>query len=324
MKQERYFMRQTAVLLSFLWAGAAFGADPQLMNLVMPDAKVLAGANAISSVSSPLGQFMLAKIGGQIPPDFVSATGFNPLRDVTEILAASVADPANPSGLLLARGNFPVDKISAALTASGSGANWQVTTYGGATLINTANPKVKTTFAVAFLGNSIAVAGDLASVKAAIDRSSGTNSIDPALAVTVSQLSANEDQWLVSSTSIASLLPANAAPSGTVTGPAATLLPMLKSIQSFKAGVKLGDNVAFTAEVVTSDPQNAASLQAVVKLGIALGGANVPALQALQVTTNGSAVDLSLSVPEAQIENLVNSAPVAVKPAAAVRPERRQ
>jgi len=317
-------MRQTAVLLSFLWAGAAFGADPQLMNLVMPDAKVLAGANAISSVSSPLGQFMLAKIGGQIPPDFVSATGFNPLRDVTEILAASVADPANPSGLLLARGNFPVDKISAALTASGGGANWQVTTYGGATLINTANPKVKTTFAVAFLGNSIAVAGDLASVKAAIDRSSGTNSIDPALAVTVSQLSANEDQWLVSSTSIASLLPANAAPSGTVTGPAATLLPMLKSIQSFNAGVKLGDNVAFTAEVVTSDPQSAASLQAVVKLGIALGGANVPALQALQVTTNGSAVDLSLSVPEAQIENLVNSAPVAVKPAAAVRPERRQ
>jgi hypothetical protein len=310
-------MRQTAVLLSFLWAGAAFAADPQLMNLVMPDAKVLAGANATSAVNSPFGQFILAKIGGQIPQNFVNATGFNPLQDVSEILMASAADPANPSGLLLARGNFPVDKITASLSAGG--ANWQMTTYGGATLINSTNPQGKVTFAVAFLGNSVALAGDLASVKAAIDRSSGANSIDPALAATVNQLSANEDEWLVSSTSIASLLPANAAPGGTATGPAATLLPMLKSIQSFNAGVKLGENVAFTAEAVMSDPQNAASLQAVVKLGIALGGANIPVLQALQVSTNGTAVDLSLSVPEAQIENLVNSAPVAIKPVAATK-----
>jgi hypothetical protein len=307
-------MRQTAVLLSFLWAGAAFAADPQLLNLVMPDAKVLAGVNATSAESSPLGQFIHAKIGGQIPQSFITATGFNPLLDVSEILMASVADPANPSGLLLARGTFPVDKITAAL--SGASGKWQLTTYGGATLINSTNPKDKVTFAVAFLGNSIAVAGDLPSVKAAIDRSTGANSIDPALAATVNQLSANEDEWLVSSTSVASLLPANAVPSGATTGPAATLLPMLKSIQSFNGGVKLGDNVAFTGEAVTSGPQNAAALQAVVKLGIALGAANVPVLQGLQVSTNGSAVDLSLSVTEAQIENIVNSAPVAIKPVA--------
>jgi hypothetical protein len=53
MKQEKHFMRQTAVLLSFLWTGAAFAADPQLLNLVMPDAKVLAGVNATSAVGSP-------------------------------------------------------------------------------------------------------------------------------------------------------------------------------------------------------------------------------------------------------------------------------
>jgi hypothetical protein len=224
-----------------------------------------------------------------------------------------VADPANPSGLLLARGTFPVDTITASL--SGASGKWQLTTYGGATLLNSTNPKGKVTFAVAFLGNSVAVAGDLASVKAAIDRSTGTNSIDPALAAIVNQLSTNEDEWLVSSTSVASLLPANTAAAAPATGPAATLLPMLKNIQSFNGGVKFGDNVAFTAEAVASDPQNAAALQAVVKLGIVLVGANVPMLQGLQVSTNGSAVDLSLSVPEAQIENLVNKAPVAVKPA---------
>jgi hypothetical protein len=307
-------MRQIAVLLSLLWSATAFAADPQLMNLVMPDAKVLAGVNATSAVGSPLGQFMIAKIGGQIPQNFVTATGFNLVQDVSEILMATVADPANPGGLLLARGNFPVDKIAASL--SGANGKWQLTTYGGATLLNSTNPKGKVTFAVAFLGNSIAVAGDLTSVKAAIDRSTGTNSIDPALATIVNQLSANEDEWLVSSTSVASLLPASAASGGAATGPAATLLPMLKSIQSFNGGVKLGDNVAFTGEAVASDPQNAAALQAVVKLGIALVGANVPVLQALQVSTNGSTVNLSLSVPEAQIENFVNSAPAAVKPVA--------
>jgi hypothetical protein len=304
-------MRQIAVLLSVLWSATAFAADSQLMNLVMPDAKILAGVNATSSENSPLGQFIQAKIAGQIPQNFPAALGFNLIHNVSEILMASVADPANPGGLVLARGTFPVDQITAALSGSAASANWQLTTYGGASLLSSTNPNSKVTFAVAFLGNSIAIAGDLPSVKAAVDRSTGTNSIDPALAATVNQLSANEDEWLASSTSIASLMPANAAPGGTATGPAATLLPMLKSIQSFNAGVKLGDNVAFTGQAVASDPKNAAALQAVVQLGIALGGASLPVLQGLQVSVNGSTVDLSLSVPEAQIESLVNKVPAA-------------
>src|SRR5579863_2434579 len=132
-------MRQTTVLLSFLLCGTAFAADSQLMNLVMPDAKILAGVNATSAVGSPLGQFILTKIG-QIPQAFITATGFNPLQDVSEILAATAADPSNPGGLVLARGTFPVDKITASLTGnttSGGSSNWQVTTYGGATLMST-------------------------------------------------------------------------------------------------------------------------------------------------------------------------------------------
>src|ERR1700691_3254289 len=99
-------MRQTAVLLGFLsyfiFCSSAFAADSQLMNLVMPDAKILAGVNVTSAENSPLGQFLLSKIGliGGIPQDFITATGFNPLQDVSEILAATAADPSNPSGLV--------------------------------------------------------------------------------------------------------------------------------------------------------------------------------------------------------------------------------
>src|SRR5579863_1205823 len=311
-------MRQIAVLLSLFLSGSAFAADSQLMNLVMPDAKILAGVNATSAVASPLGQFVLTKIG-QLPQGFITATGFNPLQDVSEILAATAADPSNPGGLVLARGIFPVDKITSTLSAGSS--NWQVTTYGGATLMSNTNPKQKVATAVAFIGTSIAVAGDLASVKAAIDRSGGTNSIDPALGVTVNQLSASDDEWVASSVSLGSLFNGNTIPASAsadaAKGAAAILLPILQNIQSLNGGVKFGDNVVVTGQVVTNSPQNAAALSAVIKLGITLGGSMVPnavqLLQAVRITTDGSDVDVSLSIPEAQIEALVNSLPAQPK-----------
>jgi hypothetical protein len=327
-------MRQTAVLLSFLScfglfvtaSGTAFAADPQLMNLVMPDAKILAGVNVTSAENSPLGQFLLSKLGllGGVPQDFITATGFNPLQDVTEILAATAADPSNPGGLVLARGTFPVDKLGGLLAGK---KNWQVTTYGGATLVSTTNPKEKQ--AVAFIGNSIAVAGNLASVEAAIDRSTGANSIDPALTLTVNQLSGSEDEWLASLASVGSLLPANATlgAAGTANPAATMILPLLKNIQAFNGGVKFGDTVAITGQAVTSSPQNASALNSVIRLGIVLAASAgnkqlaglTQFLQTLQVTTEGPAVDLSLSIPESQIETLVNSAPTAPRVVASLR-----
>jgi hypothetical protein len=98
--------------------------------------------------------------------------------------------------------------------------------------------------------------------------------------------------------------------------------------------VKFGDNVAITGQLMATSPQNAAALNAVIKLGMILAGSAgaskggnpqittaLQFLQGLQVATDGSAVNLSLSIPEAQIEGLVNSVP-AKKPVASVqRPE---
>jgi hypothetical protein len=324
-------MRQTAILFGILFCGSAFAADSQLMNLVMPDAKILAGVNVTAAENSPLGQFLISKLNliGGVPQDFITATGFNPLQDVSEVLVATAADPSNLSGLIMARGTFPVDKIGGLLAGN---TNWQVSTYGGATLITNSSPKAKVAHAVAFLGSSIALAGDLASVKAAIDRSTGANSIDPALALTVNQLSTTEDQWLASNTSVGSLLPSNITTGAPATGPVAQIMPLLTSIQAFNGGVKFGDNVAITGQLTASSPQNANALNAVIKLGMmmaASAGGNkggnqqiataVQLLQNLQVAINGSAVNLSLSVPEAQIETLVNSVPVPAKPIASIQ-----
>jgi hypothetical protein len=102
------------------------------------------------------------------------------------------------------------------------------------------------------------------------------------------------------------------------------VLPLLKNVLSFNGGVKFGETVQFTGEAVSTDPNNAAALDAVIKLGVVFLSSNasnstaqprlaglVQMLQGLQVTTNGSAVDVSLTVPETQIEALLNTPPAA-------------
>jgi hypothetical protein len=331
-------MRQTTLGLglAFLLCGHAFAVDPTLLNLVMPDAKVLAGANITSTVSSPTAQFLITKLGGfPLQQSPFADLGFNPLQNVTEILAATAADPSSPGGLLLARGTFPVGKITA-LATSGANTNWQVTTYGGATLL-TLTSKGKVTTAVAFpnepsLSNSVLIAGNLAQVQAAIDRITNPTSIDAALALTVSNLSA-QDEWFVSAASVASLIPSQTNTNGPTTGPLAQVLPLLKSIQGFSGGVKFGDPVVLNAEAVENSAANAGALTAVIKLGLLMVGGFgsntngnqelaglAQILQNTQVTTppGSNVVDLSLTVREDQIETLINSAAanVKVKPAA--------
>jgi hypothetical protein len=270
-------MRLTSALAVFLAFGAtAFAADAQLMNLVMPDVKVLAGMNVTSAKNSPLGEFLISRIPAASSPI---------LQDVTEVLAAS----NGKGGIALLLGSFDAATITAAL------------------------PKTKNSPAIAFIGTTIVVVGDEASVNAAVARSTGTNSMDPALATQVSSLSAANDAWVVSTASPASLLPASAA------AQAQQVSQFLVNIQGFSGGVKFGENVPVTLDVVANSPQNAEALGNVVKLLLSMAGSTagpIPSLlQSLQVNTSGSTLDLALTVPEAQIEALIASFQPPAKPA---------
>src|SRR5215472_7692684 len=120
------FMRQTAFtfLLASCLAATLPVADQQLVNMVMPDAKIIGGINVDSARNSPFGAFLLSHIATSDPAfqKFIETSGFNPTTDLREILAASTAPPtataggavvqASHLGLILARGTFKVDKIS--------------------------------------------------------------------------------------------------------------------------------------------------------------------------------------------------------------------
>ena len=295
----------TSATLAVAIAGTltARAADSQLLSLVMPDAKVLAGVNVEQAKTTPFGQYVLSQMQSQDQEmqKLTALTGFDPTRDVHELLVASNSTGANDhSGLFLARGNFDAGRIAAAATAGGG----ITETYGGATILE--DPKA--THGVAFLNSTLAVAGDIASVKGAIDRQSAASSLPAALAVQVNQWSTSQDAWAISAVPPSSFHPPATAP----TIPGMNGAGAFQSIQSAAGGVKFGALVVVTAQVQADNAQNATSMGDALKLLASLAqlqAANEPAAaalaQSLTVSTKGSTLNVSISLPEDQLQQVV-------------------
>lgn len=281
----------------------ARAADPQLLNLVMPDAAVLAGVNVDQAKTTPFGQFVLNQVQTSDIQKLAAATGFDPTRDVHEVLAAA-GPTGSKTGLALARGTFNTTQISAAAAAKGAATE----TYGGFTIIE--DPKQ--THGVAFLSSTLAVAGDVASVKAAIDRQKTPSSLPAAVLVQVSQWSTSEDAWVITTVPPGTLHPSSGTPSIPGVGPGAAANTALQTIQAAAGGVKFGDNVVVTAQATSDNAQDAENLANTVKLLAAVAqmqAQNNPGLQtlvqSLQVSSKGSAVNISFSMPETQLQGIL-------------------
>src|ERR1035437_10287187 len=248
----------TATLLT-AFSGAMSAADPQLLNLVMPDAKVLAGVNVDQAKGTQFGQYVLNQMqthDAQLQ-QLVTLTGFDPRRDVTELLVASDGVPGSKTGLALAKGNFDAAKIAAAATLQGVVTEF----YNGVTILE--EPK-KQEAGMAFLDAATVAAGDIASVKGAIDRLRIPQSLPAAVAVKVNQWS-NLDAWGITTVPPASLAPA--AKAGAANNP---MLNAGQNVQSAAGGVKFGTLVVFSGEAECDTAQNATSLGDVAKLLINL------------------------------------------------------
>jgi len=299
----------TATLFA-VFAGVLPATDQRLLNLVMPDATVLADVNVDQAKASPFGQYVLTTLlqsQAQTLQQLATLTGFDPRQDVSELLFASNSVAGNKTGLVLALGIFDPAKITAAAQLAGAG----VETYSSVSIVE--DPQQKTGFA--FLDSTLVVAGDLADVKAAIDRRNGGPTIPAALLVQVHQLSATEDAWALSTVPPSTLRP----PAAASPAAGANLQNALQQIQSASGGVKFGSAVVVTAQAQAATAQDASSLGDVLKLLVSVVQAQasqrpgVAALaQSLVVATQGSTLKITLSLPEDQIQQLV-------KPKAAAR-----
>lgn len=286
----------TAATLLTAFSGSLTAADPRLLNLVMPDAKVLAGVNVEQAKGTQFGQWVLNQMQTQDThlQQLVTLTGFDPRRDVRELLVASDGAPGSKTGLALARGSFDVAKITAAATLNGVVSEM----YGGVTILK--DPKQQTA-GMAFLDATTVAAGDIASVKGAIDRltTPQSQSLPADVPVKVNQWSNSQDAWGITTVAPASLAPP--AKSG-ATNP---IMNAGQNVQAAAFGVKFGALVVFNGEAQCDTAQNATTLGDVVKLLINLAqmqsgqDPNAAALiKSVTVTTSGNVLKIQASLPQ--------------------------
>jgi hypothetical protein len=287
----------------------AAAADQQILTLVMPDAKVVAGVNVQQALATPFGQYVLTLIAPQDQQihDLAALIGFDPRQDVRELLVATAGpaaagSPGAPSsiGLAFARGTFDPAKIAAAAALGGAKSE----TYGGFTVLE--DPKQAS--GIAFLNTTLAVSGDVANVKAAIDRLTTPGVLPAALLVEVNQWSNSQDAWVVDSAPLASLK----LPAGAPKLPGMAQSAALQSIQQSAMGVKFGPMVVVTAQAQADTAQDATVLAGILQLASNLAQAQATQnpqagqlLKSITVTTQGNAINLTMSVPQDQIQQLL-------------------
>ncbi len=293
-----------AVLL-FSAAAASAAVDPALLNLLMPDTKILSGMQVQQSKNSPFGLYVLSQMQLQSPDfqKFISETGFDPRRDLNEIVGATSGEN---HGLLVGRGSFLPFKIVAAARAQGG----TVTAYRGIDIVTGTEKNGNS--AVAFPDATIAVIGDLDSVHVAIDRYRDGSAIDPVLYAKAKQISATTDAWFVT------LAPLSDFIAGRVANPdlnVATQGNLLQAVLQATGGVHFGGaNVQINGEALTRSDKDAAALLDVMKFLAGMiqlnrdkdprTGKVASLLDTLTLTTVGSTLKLTLMIPEDQLEKM--------------------
>jgi len=260
------------LILSASFGAVACAADSSLLNLVMPDAQVFCGVNVERILSSPIGK----QIGSQIQDKFPEAqqaiqkTGFDPTKDLKEVLIAATGKGQNGPALILVRGSFDPDKVRAAIAGTGRTAQ----TYHGVQILD--NPS-QTNGAFAFLDGTIAVGGDLDQVRAAIRRRSHPTTLDAQLASQVAAISDRYDIWVVSAASLSKVTDGISSPQMEQMG------DMVRAIEQVSGGVKFSTNLDLGVELKTHSQKEAEKLRDALQLLIAMAAASQKDASALDM-----------------------------------------
>ena len=298
-----------SVLTLLISASIAGAVDPALLDQVMPEAKVFVGISLAGISTSPIGQMLLAQSGAaseQIKT-LTKTIGFDPLKDVREILIASTGEPKDSRSLVLLRGTFPKIETLAAAAKS------PIQSYKGIPVL--VMKQQATPAMLALLDPSMIAIGDPKSVQAAIDRRGLNTGLDSRLAARVQEMSGKYDFWMVGK------VPEGAFPAAGAPGQGLSGLmqgDIVKSVVEFGGGVKLGPELTIAAEAVTKTDKDATALADVLKFFIGMAqmsaqkdpqAANSMAfLQKLNLRAEGNVAKMSLTIPSAELEKALQAA----------------
>jgi hypothetical protein len=303
--------------VALLAASALFGADQSLLTLVNPEAKVVGGMNVARTMSSPLGQFLLSRMDTQEPgfKEFANLTGFDPRRDVREVVFSSTGNPGAKNGVLIARGVFNGPQLLATARAKAKAVSQF---HKGVELVGHDGG------ALAVIEGSLLIIGDEANVKGAIDRRTGSAIPDTAVFRKATSLMDRYDAWMSSNAPVPT-----AATTPHPGAPVQVPVQALQGILETSGGVKFDSVIAFEGEAVTRSEKDAQALMDMVRFMTSLlqmNGQQNPqvkqieaVLNSLEMRAEASTVRFSLRVPEADLEQWINTAAKAPRRRAALK-----
>jgi len=300
-----------------LFTGSALATDATLLTLIPPDAKVIAGVRAAQAASSPLGQFVLSRMGpgAQGLQSLIKASGFDPTHDVSELLVATATPGTRGQGIISARGVFDPAKIDSLAKAHGctSASIMGITTYKGCAGASNG--------ALALPDPTTAVLGDADSVSAAISRYRSRTAPSDALqkqiqAASVDASGALNDLWFLSLVPLSDLNPPPPADSAGAT--THQNMNAFQKVQQASGGVRFTpESVRVAGQLVMQTDKDAQAMADILRFLASMIQSNsqknptvgtlASVLSALNLTTNANVTQVALAVPEAQVEQLLNT-----------------
>lgn len=287
---------------ALLLAGAASAADPESLGLIPSDTGVVLGINFEQIKTTKFGQMMFSQAEAQAKgAEEMAKPGLDLLKGIREVLVMAPASGQKGRVLILISGTFD----SASLQALAKLGGLTEASVQGVTVFTKEQSEP---FSAAVVDSSLIVAGDPASVKAALARRGGQpGGLDPAIAAKLRAVRASHHFWILTTVPLAEL--AKNAPQEAFGG--ALQGDAIKSILQISGGLTFGPKLLIAFEVVTRTEQDATTmadgLKALVGMATMGEGAKqyAPLLQSLDLRAEGTSMKLNLAIAEEDIMKLL-------------------
>jgi hypothetical protein len=288
----------------------AAAADPDMMNLVMPDASTVMEINLAKIMASPIGSTMreafhqgaatqlkleLAKTKPPFQEQLAALADIDWSHEVLDIVVARGPGKPAPT-LILVRSSLDLGRIQAMKEFSG-----EVTEFEGVPMLTSPKPEGGV---FAFLDGSIVAIGPLNDVKAAIHRRGQQTVLPAALAAQVAQYK-QDDIWLASTEIMTGPL---AMPAAAKSPAGAQVTQFIEKVAGFNGGLRFSPDLDLSADLEARTEKGAGELLEGMRWlsGLAQSqarnaGQGGRGLEGLKFQLTGKHILFSLHVPEAQM-----------------------
>ena len=288
-------MKLAQCVLSLLVIGQSMPAFADTLTDLLPsETKVVFGIRVHNIAFSPLVKSLASQANGMTGDwmKLIPSIGFDPLRDIDEVLIATAGEGKTAPTLLIAAGRFDVAKLGEHARLYRN-----VPMLGG---------EKEGDGVIALLSPELALAGDQAMVRAAIDHRDGGTKIDRALNDRITSLRQRYDVW-----GLGDHPGAFAQQLGDAKG--------LESVDRFQFGMQLTSGLELSGEVHVASAEEAEKLnQSLQLMAMMLKSQQTSDGAKFDLQVDGGTLKFAVSIPDAELKKMMQ--PEAAEPKTAAEP----